>query len=146
MFSGYIYLIMQRLFYLLLLFVSVAVCAQSQAVNDRPQRTPDELAKKQTEMLVRRLHLTDSVQRDTLYRLHLKYAKLRMISNTVREDLERRIAINDELKGILSPEQYEQFMNLQIQQGPRRPQQAVGRVVPNGAEQQIPQQQSEPRQ
>lgn len=136
---------MQRLITLSLLVFSLSAMAQ-QFVGDAPQRTPEESARKQTEMLVRRLHLTDSVQRDTLYRMHLKYAKQRAISNTVREDLERRLAVNEELKGILTPEQYEQFQNLQIQSGPRRPQQAVGRVVPNGAERHTQPQQPEPRQ
>lgn len=88
----------------------------------RPQRTPEEMADKQTQMMVRDLNLQDSMQIDTLYRMHLKYAKRHMLCQTRQELLDCLIQAVDELKGILSKEQYKQFMNQQDQTGPRHPQ------------------------
>lgn len=112
---------------ILLALIALPLSAQS-APEACPQRTPEEVAQKQTGMLVRRLHLTDSIQRDTLYRMHLKYARQRQISNTVREARDRRMAMDEELKGILTAEQYEAFLNLQINPEPRHPQPKVGRM------------------
>lgn len=85
------------------------------------QRTPEEIARKQNAMLARELGLTDSIQLDTLYRMHLKYAKLRMVSNTRAEDLNRLQAMTEELKGILTAQQYQQFMDHQVGDRPRNP-------------------------
>ena len=54
-----------------------------------PQRTPEEIARKQTEMLVRDLEIKDSLQIDTIYCIHLRYARLRQMSNTRAEHLAR---------------------------------------------------------
>ncbi len=92
---------------------------------------------KQTEMLSRELGITDSLTRDTLYRVHLRYVKMRQISNTRAEDLERMQAFYAELKQILTPQQYEQFMHQQMFPGPRQqrdrvPNDAMGnRPMPN---------------
>ena len=71
----------------------------------RLQRTPEEEALKQTMRLVRELGIQDSVRFDTLYRMHLK---------------QRMQAIYDELKVLLTPEEFERFMNHPAEQ-PRRP-------------------------
>ena len=97
------------------------VSAQPPVEEERPKRTPEEIAQKLNSMLVRELGLTDSVQIDTLYRMHLKYARMRALSNTHAEDLERRLAMDAELKGILTPEQYERFQNRQVDDKPRHP-------------------------
>lgn len=89
-------------------------------------RTPEEIARKQNAMLARELDLTDSIQLDTLYRMHLKFAKLRAISNTRAEDIERLQAMTQELKGILTAEQYQQFMNRQVDDRPRGPHSQAG--------------------
>lgn len=86
-----------------------------------PQRTPEEIARKQTEMLVRDLCIKDSLQIDTIYRIHLRYARLRQVSNTRAEHLERVQQMYGELRTVLTQEQYEQFMNQQLE-SPRRPQ------------------------
>ena len=99
--------------------------AQAQQ-SDAPQRTPEEIAEKQTSKLMRELNITDSVQLDTLYRMHLKYARMRQKSNTRREDLERLISMTEELKGILTEEQFNRFMNKQADRSPRMQQPAVG--------------------
>ncbi len=68
---------MKRLFICtLLIFIALYVAAQPPE-TEQPQRKPEEVAKKQTEMLVRELSICDSAKIDTLYRLHLKYARMR---------------------------------------------------------------------
>ena len=86
-----------------------------------PQRTPEEIARKQTEMLVRDLNIKDSMQIDTIFRIHLRYARLRQVSNTRAEHLERVQQMYTELRQVLTQEQYDRFMNQQLET-PRRPQ------------------------
>ena len=78
------------------------------------QKTPEIMAKKQTEMMVRELNITDSVQREQLYAFHLKYAQARRDSLTRREDLARLQAMTTELQSILTEEQFNQFMDKRI--------------------------------
>ena len=86
----------------------------------RVQRTPEEEALKQTTRLVRELSIRDSVRIDTIYRMHLKYARFRQKGLTRAENMERMQAIHDELKRLLTPDEFEQFMNHPAEQ-PRRP-------------------------
>jgi hypothetical protein len=88
--------------------------------QERPQRTPEDIALKQTEMLVRELEIQDSVVRDTLFRMHLKFAQKRAISNTRAEALQYMQEANMELQQILTPEQYQQYMNQQVNYAPHR--------------------------
>ena len=92
--------------------------AQEQA--SRPQRTPEEEASKQTERLVRELGIRDSVRFDTIYRMHLKYAKIRQKGLTRAENMDRMISIQNELKHLLTADEYDRFMNHPVEQ-PRRP-------------------------
>ena len=92
--------------------------AQEQQV--RPQRTPEEEASKQTERLVRELGIKDSVRIDTIYRMHLKYARIRQKGLTRAENMERMQSIYNELKQLLTPDEFERFMNHPAEQ-PRRP-------------------------
>ena len=89
-------------------------------VSDRPQRTPEEEAQKQTMRLVRELGIRDSVRLDTLYRMHLKYARIRQQGLTRAQNMERMQAIYGELKQLLTQEEFEQFMNHPAEQ-PRHP-------------------------
>ena len=91
-----------------------------EAPQQRPQRTPEEEALKQTMRLTRELGIKDSVRIDTLYRMHLKYARFRQKGLTRQENMERMNAIYEELKRLLTPEEFEQFMNHPAEQ-PRRP-------------------------
>jgi predicted ArsR family transcriptional regulator len=109
-----------------LLLLSLVLGAFQFVTAQPPQRTPEEVAEKQTSMLMRELNITDTVQRDTLYRMHLKYARLRHKSNTRREDLERLLLMTEELKGILTEEQFNRFMDKQADRSPRMHQPAVG--------------------
>lgn len=92
--------------------------AQEQQV--RPQRTPEEEASKQTERLVRELGIKDSVRIDTIYRMHLKYARIRQKGLTRAENMDRMQSIYNELKQLLTPDEFERFMNHPAEQ-PRRP-------------------------
>lgn len=92
----------------------------AQEPAERPQRTPEEEALKQTTRLVRELNIQDSVRIDTIYRMHLKYARFRQKGLTRAENMERMQAIYAELKHLLTAEEFEQFMNHPAEQ-PRRP-------------------------
>ena len=120
---------MIRYFYILsFLFVSLALLAQQ---DSQPQRTAADIALKQTEMLVRELGITDSVLHETLYLMHLKYAKLRELSNTRQEAIQRMQQMQDELKNILSPEQFIIFINRQMETRPRFPHSSCNRIIPS---------------
>ena len=80
---------------------------------------------KQTMRLVRELGISDSVRIDTLYRMHLKYALVRQKGLTRAQNLERMQAIHNELKNLLTPEEFERFMHHPAEQ-PRRPHGAAG--------------------
>lgn len=110
--------------------IGLIVCcaAWSQVPDSSPQRTPEEVALTQTERLCRELSINDSLQRDTIYRMHLKYARQRFVSNTRLENLQRMQATIDELRGILTEKQFHQFINRQVNPDPRRPQQPYGRM------------------
>lgn len=108
--------------FVFLLFVALmsgSMMAQ-EPVMDRQQRTPEEEAQKQTTRLVRELGITDSVRIDTIYRMHLKYARFRQKGLTRAENMERMQAIHAELQQLLTPEEFEAFMNHPAEQ-PRRP-------------------------
>ena len=107
------------------------VLAQEAAMPARLQRTPEEEAIKQTERLVRELGIRDSVRIDTLYKMHLKYAIQRRSGLSRAQEFARMNAIVEELKKLLTPEEFEQFMNHPAEQ-PRRPRGANG-LAPNGA-------------
>ena len=104
--------------FVLVALLSGYVCAQEPA--DRPQRTPEEEAMKQTMRLVRELGIQDSVRFDTIYRMHLKFAKFRQKGLTRAENMQRMIDIQQELKQLLTPAEYERFMNHPAEQ-PRHP-------------------------
>ena len=121
---------MIRSFYisLVLLALSLSMVAQKSV---QPRRTAADIAQKQTEMLVRELNITDSVLRDILFHMHLKYATLRDISNTRNEAIQRMMQMQEELKHILSPEQFAAFMNRQVEHHPRTPHHPCNLVVPH---------------
>lgn len=115
-----------------LLFISLFLLASSVAAlraQEHPQRTPEDIALKQTEMLVRELGIHDSIIRDTLYRMHLKFAHKRAISNTRAEALQYMQEANMELQQILTPEQYQQFMNQQVNYAPHRHRPPYNRIT-----------------
>lgn len=122
------YFRMNRIIYIFIyiFLLSLPILAQHPRY---PQRTPKDIAHKQTEMLVRELNITDSLLRDTLFHLHLKYALLRKETNTRSEILFHMQQIINELQNILSPEQFAVFMNRQVQTTPRYPQAQHNRLI-----------------
>ena len=110
---------MKRVFFLLF-GALLAGTLVAQEPLQRPQRTPEEEAGQQTMRLVRELGIKDSVRIDTIYRMHLKYARFRQKGLTRAENMERMQAIYAELKNLLTPEEFERFMNHPAEQ-PRRP-------------------------
>ena len=127
---------MKRFFYLVCATL-VAVClAAQEPVLDRGQRTPEDEALKQTIRLIRELSISDSVRIDTLYRMHLKYARIRQKGLTRAQEMDRMNAIMGELKNLLTKDEFEQFMNHPAEQ-PRRPRGAQ-RIAPNSTPQRLP--------
>ena len=110
---------MKRIFLTILLAAVLGGVTMAQELQ-RPQRTPQEEARKQTERLVRELNIHDSIRIDTIYRMHLKYARARQKGLTRAENMERMQAIYAELKLLLTPEEFERFMNHPAEQ-PRLP-------------------------
>lgn len=106
-------------FFLLVALFAGGVWAQEPSAA-RLQRTPEEEAIKQNERLVRELGIQDSVRIDTLYKMHLKYAHLRRTGLTRAQEMDRMNAIVAELKVLLTPEEFDRFMNHPAEQ-PRRP-------------------------
>ena len=132
-------------------FISLLCCAllagslMAQEPADRPQRTPEEEASKQTERLVRELGIKDSVRVDTIYRMHLKYAKIRQKGLSRAENMDRMQSIYNELKRLLTPDEFERLMNHPAEQ-PRRPRGAnvvQQKAVPNGEDPNKPTQREE---
>ena len=104
---------------LLVALISGSMAAQ-EAVHERPQRTPEEEAVKQTTRLVRELGIRDSIRIDTIYRMHLKYARARQRGLTRAQNMERMQSIYNELNQLLTVDEFERFMNHPTEQ-PRRP-------------------------
>ena len=118
----------------------------AQEQQARPQRTPEEEASKQTERLVRELGIRDSVRIDTIYKMHLKYALIRQKGLTRAENMERMQSIYNELKQLLTPDEFERFMNHPAEQ-PRRPRGAANvvqqKATPSGEDPNKPAQREE---
>jgi hypothetical protein len=126
-------MMIKRLFIILSISLSAVLMMAQEPVSDRPQRTPEDEAIKQTVRLVRELDIKDSVRFDTIYKMHLKYARIRQKGLTRAQEMERMNAIYAELKRLLTPEEFEQFMNHPAEQ-PRRPRGAHV-LTPNNTQQ-----------
>ena len=114
------------------IFSFIVVTLLAVAQHHHPQRTATDIARKQTEMLVRELQITDSVLRDTLFRMHLKYAeKVRSKDYTRADALQYMLLMQEELKNILPTELYEAFMNRQLNHEPRAPQNPCNWIAPH---------------
>lgn len=121
----------KKVFSILLVALMAGSMAAQEAVHERPQRTPEEEAVKQTTRLVRELGIHDSVRIDTLYRMHLKYARTRQRAMTRAQSMERMQSFYADLKQLLTPDEYERFMNHPVEQ-PRRPH-GANRMAPVSA-------------
>lgn len=121
----------KRLFIFLFIALSAGLMMAQEPVSDRPQRTPEDEALKQTVRLVRELDIKDSVRFDTIYKMHLKYARVRQKGLTRAQEMERMNAIYGELKTLLTEKEFDQFMNHPAEQ-PRRPR-GANRMLPVNA-------------
>jgi hypothetical protein len=110
----------KKLFSIICATLVAGVMWAQEPAAERAHRTPEEEALKQTVRLTRELGIRDSVRFDTIYRMHLKYARFRQKGLTRAENMERMQAIYGELKLLLTPEEFERFMNHPAEQ-PRRP-------------------------
>ncbi len=124
-------MMIKRLFIILSITLSAGLMMAQEPVSDRPQRTPEDEAIKQTVRLVRELDIKDSVRFDTLYKMHLKYARVRQKGLTRAQEMERMNAIYAELKRLLTEKEFDQFMNHPVEQ-PRRPR-GANRMLPVNA-------------
>ncbi len=124
-------MMIKRLFIILFISLSAGLMMAQEPVSDRPQRTPEDEAIKQTVRLVRELDIKDSVRFDTLYKMHLKYARVRQKGLTRAQEMERMNAIYAELKRLLTEKEFDQFMNHPVEQ-PRRPR-GANRMLPVNA-------------
>ena len=111
---------MTKRFFILIFGALLVGTMMAQEEANRPQRTPEEEARKQTIRVANELGIKDSVRIDTIYRMHLKYARWRQKGLTRAENMQRMQAIHDELERLLTPEEFEQFMN-HPSETPRRP-------------------------
>ena len=84
----------------------------------------------QTTRLVRELSITDSARIDTIYRMHLKYALIRQKGLSRAENMQRLQDIYAELEQLLTPEEFERFMNHPAER-PRRPHGAANVQAPS---------------
>lgn len=85
---------------------------------------------KQTEMLIRDLNIQDSVLRDTIYRVHLRYARKRDQATNRTEVVESINNLLAELKDILTPAQYERLQTIPQRHGARVPQSETDNASP----------------
>ena len=120
---------MKRIISFLFVALLAGIVSAQEPVSNRPQRTPEEEALTQTTRLIRELGITDSIRIDTIYKMHLKYARFRQKGLTRAENMERMQAIYGELKLLLTPEEFERFMNHPAEQ-PRRPRGANNVIMP----------------
>lgn len=74
---------------------------------------------KQTEMLARDLNISDSLLRDTIYRVHLRYVRRREQASSRMEAVDCINRLLLELKGILSATQYERLQSIPRRNGAR---------------------------
>ena len=88
---------MKKISFILLSLLFAGGLWAQEPVSERPQRTPEEEALTQTTRLVRELSITDSVRFDTIYKMHLKYARLRQRGLTRAENMQRLQDIYAEL-------------------------------------------------
>lgn len=97
---------MQMRFLYTILFLVFGLIAIAQKQASTPQRTPEEEAAKQTEMLVRLLPNLTDLQKQHLYTIHLKYIKERQEHPCRTAAIERIKRKHEEYRKILTDIQY----------------------------------------
>lgn len=131
--SSYLRIIVNRIVHVImvvLFLIGIRALASAQEFNPTPRRTAEERAMKQTEMLIRDLNIQDSVLRDTIYRVHLRYARKRDQATNRTEVVECINSLLAELKDILTPAQYERLQTIPQRHGARVPQSETENALP----------------
>ena len=123
----YLLVIMQNVYYMKRILSIVGfglacmmVCAQPPQPSPRPQRSAEDEAKFQTEMLRHNLDLTQE-QVDTIYAIHLRYAQLRRQPMSRQEAFDTMEDLRAELKSVLTKEQFRDFIEHTRDMSPRHP-------------------------
>lgn len=111
---------MKRIIVLAVVIVlALSYCYGQQNESQRPVRTQEEIALKQTERLQKDLQLTQE-QCDTLYQIHLKYIKMRKETDTRQQIEERMTRMRGEIMILLTPEQQEKLIQSLNVAGPSK--------------------------
>ena len=116
--------------YIILMLTLMASLVYAQDAPSVPRRTAEERAMKQTEMLVRDLNISDSLLRDTIYRVHLRYVR-REQAGSRQEAVESINRLLLELKGILTPSQYERLQSIPRSCGARNHRAGIDSIAPS---------------
>ena len=107
--SSCVFIMKKILFlFLLLLFAQNFISGQS---NDVPQRTPEHEASRQTERMQVDLNLTQE-QVDLIYDINLRYERERLLSDARYDVVERIKKKNEDIKKVLTEEQYKKMQNM----------------------------------
>jgi len=89
---------------LILILMTLGLPAYCQENSVIPKRTPEQEAAKQTEKLQQELDLNQDQVKE-VYKINLRYARERQVSNKRSEAMERMKNKNADIQQILSPEQ-----------------------------------------
>ena len=117
--------------YIIMMLTLMASLVYAQDAPSVPRRTAEERAMKQTEMLVRDLNISDSLLRDTIYRVHLRYVRRREQAGSRQEAVECINRLLLELKGILTPSQYERLQSIPRSCGARNHRAGIDSIAPS---------------
>lgn len=118
-------------FYIFAICLVFAIMAAAQEDTRRPQRTPEQMAEKQTEMMQRDLSLTQT-QRDTVSSILLKYARMYKANEDRDVRMIRMEFMQKELQQVLSEEQFSLYMEKVRDRGPKK--QSAQRMIQKEAE------------
>lgn len=117
---------MQRIL-LFFIFLHIAFLSSAQPLS----RTIEEEADRRTQGFIRELNIQDALTIDTLYRMNLKYVRLKRNCQTREDHLHQFNQMIEELRGILTEEQFSIFMSKMLTPDcPRHDSLHSGRAVP----------------
>lgn len=127
--------IMKKILFCLFFIPVTCLAVARDMPEEAHHRSAEGKALKQTEMIVRELNINDTAEYHKLFDMYLRYARKYEEGCTRAQWLEQIEAMNKDLHQILTKEQYEAFMNKQMNEGPHSPKPQVGRFHqhPKGA-------------
>lgn len=87
--------------------------AQDDVMDQKAKPTPQQRAERLTKMMTRQLNL-NAEQVEPVKAINLKYAELNEKSKGNRKEMKANVeAKNKELKAVLTPEQYDNYLKLE---------------------------------